>query len=480
MTSKIGRKLFVVFLGTMLVVLGVGAALTRWSFERGFFEYVEDTEGNRLRYFASRLTEAYASEGGWEHLKGNQARWLELMQPPFDDAASSDASTRSLPAMAHEGRPTVVSRDPLAVSPRITVLDAQGERLFGLPPAEKPARVEPIVYQGELVGTLLLNPLDTLASDLDIRFAAQQTRWIYGSAVLALLLAATASALLTRQLIGPIRRLTAGTRALAAGHFDKRITIDSHDELSELAGDFNLLAETLERDRRAQKQWIADISHELRTPLSILRGELHAVEDGVRAFDRRTQQSLSTEVDRLTKLVDDLYELAISDAGALQYQKENIDIVSVLREVIELFETRFSDAGLKVETDLPETQLTVWADPTRIAQLFTNLLENTLRYTDSGGTVRISSRRDNRTIVIDIEDSSPGVPEDCLPKLFDRLYRLDESRSRKRGGAGLGLAICKSIVEAHSAEIEAAGSRLGGLRVRLRFSPTARGSDESA
>ena len=171
---------------------------------------------------------------------------------------------------SHDG--TAVSRDPLAISPRISVLDAAGNRLFGPPAGDTPLRIEPIVVVGEVVGNLHLNPLDTLARDLDQQFSQQQVRWIYGTAVFAFLLAGVLAVVFSRQIVSPISKLTRGTQALADGRFTERLSVQSSDELGGLARNFNVLAETLERNQQAQRQWIADISHELRTPLSVLRG----------------------------------------------------------------------------------------------------------------------------------------------------------------------------------------------------------------
>ena len=236
-----------------------------------------------------------------------------------------------------------------------------------------------------------------------------------------------------------------------------------------LARNFNVLAETLERNQQAQRQWIADISHELRTPLSVLRGELQAVEDGVRAFDETTRKSLSGEVDRLTKLVNDIYQLSVADVGALRYRKEVADVGQVLEDTVELFEARIHDAGLELETDYARAPLEALIDVNRLGQLFTNVLENTVRYTDRGGRVRVVCERQGKDIAISIEDSAPSVPSDALPRLFERLYRVESSRGRQTGGAGLGLAICKRIAHALGGSISASPSTLGGLKLVVRI-----------
>ena len=376
MRIGIGQKIFLGFLLAALVVLALTTGVTRWSFERGFLNYVNENEAEAIRYFALRLSEVYREEGGWESVGRDRDRWLELMAPP-GSTRPGDLPGRSIRGRivpSHDG--TAVSRDPLAISPRISVLDAAGNRLFGPPAGDTPLRIEPIVVVGEVVGNLHLNPLDTLARDLDQQFSQQQVRWIYGTAVFAFLLAGVLAVVFSRQIVSPISKLTRGTQALADGRFTERLSVQSSDELGGLARNFNVLAETLERNQQAQRQWIADISHELRTPLSVLRGELQAVEDGVRPFDETTRKSLSGEVERLTKLVNDIYQLSVADVGALRYRKEVADVGQVLEDTVEMFEARIRDAGLELETRYPDGPLEALIDVNRLGQLFTNVLEN--------------------------------------------------------------------------------------------------------
>jgi two-component system sensor histidine kinase BaeS len=188
----------------------------------------------------------------------------------------------------------------------------------------------------------------------------------------------------------------------------------------------------------------------------------------VREFDPAAQQSLSAEVERLSKLVDDLYELSLSDSGALSYKKEYLDVVAVLNDTLSMFAERFEQAQLTVAAETARSgPVVVFADAQRLFQLFSNILENSLRYTHPGGQIRVRTEKTADAVVVDFEDSAPGVPAAALAKLFDRFYRVDSSRSRASGGAGLGLAICKNIVAAHGGDITAYASPLGGLWLRV-------------
>ena len=184
-----------------------------------------------------------------------------------------------------------------------------------------------------------------------------------------------------------------------------------------------------------------------------LRGELEAIQDGVRKFTPETVASLQAEVGTLTKLVDDLHQLSMSDEGALAYQKAPVDLIPLLEVAGGAFRERFASRGLKLQFSLPDS-ITVFGDRDRLMQLFNNLLENSLRYTDSGGSLQISAGQRDKTVRLTFADSAPGVSDDQLQKLFERFYRTEGSRNRASGGSGLGLAICLNIVEAHNGRID--------------------------
>jgi two-component system sensor histidine kinase BaeS len=283
-----------------------------------------------------------------------------------------------------------------------------------------------------------------------------------------LLVAAIVAVVLSKHLLAPIRKLTAGTQALKSRQFDTRLEVESTDELGQLAADFNAMAQTLEEYERLRQQWISDIAHELRTPLSILSGEVEALQDGVREVNRDTLDSLRSEARHLSKIVNDLHELSLADAGVLSIKNEPLDPAPVLNATLGHFQPRFTVNQITVENRVGnESPTTVIGDADRLQQLFSNVLENTLRYTDSPGTLKIWQERTTDRLTLFFEDSGPGVPEAALAHLFDRLYRVDRSRSRTQGGSGLGLSICKSIVNALGGEIRAANAVSGGLRIEI-------------
>jgi two-component system sensor histidine kinase BaeS len=188
----------------------------------------------------------------------------------------------------------------------------------------------------------------------------------------------------------------------------------------------------------------------------------------VRPLGRESLASLRGEVAALGKLVDDLSQLALADVGALAYRRSRLDAAALVAQVLEGYRERFAQRGLALDTEGAEAA-PVYGDPDRLTQMFRNLLENTLRYTDAGGRVRVSTRVAHGHATIEIDDSAPGVPAEALPRLFERFYRVESSRSRANGGTGLGLAISRSIAAAHGGDIAAAPSPLGGLHISVRL-----------
>jgi two-component system sensor histidine kinase BaeS len=449
-------KLFLAILATCIVVaLAMGMAV-RYSFESGFSDYVQEREDLRLDNLAAVLESGYAESNSWEFLAGNRHLWWRSLR--FSRRA----------ALGEHGRSHAEAGGPL---PRVTLVDARGNWLAGPRLAPDAAvRRHPLVVDGRRIGWLLTPPPapKVINDDVDRKFQSRQLRATWLIVAFSVLLAALASLLLARILLGPVRRLARATHSLAGGDYQTRVRVGPQDELGRLARDFNQLAHSLERNERLRRDLMADVSHELRTPLAVLRGEVEALQDGLRPLNAQALQSLGHEVVQLSKLVDDLYELSLADAGALNYRMAPLNLSTVLNDAVDTVQERFARKGLDIERRF-DTDLPMRGDQRRLTQLFANLLENSARYTDAPGRVRIRAWRDGTSLKLEIADSAPGVPAPQQAHLFERLYRAEASRSRQHGGAGLGLAICSRIVQAHGGEITAADSDLGGLAIRVQW-----------
>ena len=537
-------KMFLaVLIACLTISLTMGYAL-RLSFENGFLHYVRARDAGRMNAVMAKVTAEYAAHGSWNFLRQHPEEWITLLDAAHDQALRQEmveAQTNKLPSWrtfpgsasvqqmlgplsgneerSHWGmrlpappfadsgvaanRDRIVGRDgpfdeaPYERPPRppigrggrdapqpATLYDANHD-LVATTDSEPPPDValKPVVYNGKIVGWIAANAPNTLSDAADIAFQAQQARATWEIAGVAVIVAALVAMLLARIVLAPVKRLMIATHRLAGGDYTTRVAAGRRDELDRLAGDFNVLADSLQRAERSRRDFIADISHELRTPLAVLRGELEAIEDGVHAFDRHSLASLQNEVAMLNKLIEDLYELSLSDVGALSYRKVPADIGQLVRASVEAMRESFRAKTIALSLTLPEpgpslqvsangaTGMIFQVDPARFVQLLKNLLLNSLRYTDPGGDVCVSVSVGPRGWQLDIQDSLPGVPAEALPHLFERLYRVDESRSRQSGGAGLGLALCRAIVTAHGGTIEARPSPLGGVWITAHFEP---------
>jgi two-component system sensor histidine kinase BaeS len=462
------------------VVIGMILFL-QWSFGRGFLDYLHQTEVRHLDAIEGMLVQQYATCGDWQFLRHNPRRWFRLLmtlsrqstpdlaQPPQDHPwPPCDTMPDGEPGHLPRRPPSSLPADLLLLGPRLSVLDVEHQLVVGGRHESAHATLRPIRQGDRVIGWLRLAPLPAVTDEVDRRFLTRQSQALSLIAVVAMALAVGVSVCLARHFLAPVTELTHGTRALIAGQFATRIRIASGDELGQLARDFNTLAYTLAHNEQARRHVTADIAHELRTPLAILRGEIEALADGVRSYDAAALQSLHTEVLTLHTLVEDLYHLSLSDLGALTYRKTPVDLAAILATALHAFADRWAEKHLTLEGPCQDdAPVRVFADAERLSQLFTNLFENTLRYTDPGGQIRVWYEQHDDVVAIHAQDSAPGVPEEALPKLFERWYRVETSRNRASGGTGLGLAICKNIVEAHEGKIRAQPSPLGGLWIQI-------------
>ncbi|MEO7325842.1 MAG: ATP-binding protein [Dokdonella sp.] len=475
MRLRLWHRLFLAFAALSVLALAGYIGWQQHGFRNGFLAYLDEVALERLQPATRRIADAYQENGGWEFLQRDPHRFGELID--LRDSIRGERE-HDRPPPPDEGRgPPRDDRDarpprrppppgPSELMHRLALLDATGMLVVGNPAVatDTDARALAIEIGTTRVGTLRLQRMPQISNALDLDFARTQMRTALIAALAVLVGAFTLAFALARWLLAPVRALAEGTRALAAGDYARRIPATRNDELGALATDFNHLAKSLERHRDARRQWGADIAHELRTPLSVLRGEIQALQDGVRAPSAQAFDSLYAESERLGSLIEDLYHLALADAGALEYRFGAIDAVELVHEAIELQRNACTDAGIVIEPTLASVAH-VRGDGRRLAQLLDNLLANARRYTDAPGRIRVELGNSGDRARLIVEDTPPGVAATDRPRLFDRLYRVDPSRSRAAGGAGLGLAICRAIVDAHGGSIETEASPLGGLRV---------------
>jgi len=269
---------------------------------------------------------------------------------------------------------------------------------------------------------------------------------IIATSIVAVVVAVAVAGVLGAMLARPLREIGGAARRIAEGDYEARIPREGPEEIVSLSDSFNQMAAALEEQERMRREFIANAAHELRTPLTNLQGYLEALRDGVIAPDRATFESLWDEAERLVRLSRSLDTLAAGDAGA-PTQAIELDLAATIRMAVDLARPAIRAAGLELDVDLPDA-LPARGDPDQLAQVVGNLLQNAVRYTPAGGQISVRAERRPADVLVSVANSGDGIPAADLPHVFERFYRVDKSRDQASGGAGIGLAIVRQIVEA--------------------------------
>jgi signal transduction histidine kinase len=308
------------------------------------------------------------------------------------------------------------------------------------------------------IGTLYITPQGS--STLTIYLSSAINRFLIWGGLFAIVIALLITFILSRRILSPIRALSNTAKRLGRGDFNQRVNIKDRGEIGELAQTFNSMASDLQRIEKLRRNMVADIAHELRTPLSNVSGYLEAIRDDVLKPEPSVILSLSEEVSLLSRLVEDLQELAIADAGELKLERQPEDLSQLVVRSLKAIEANALGKGLKTYADIPPNLAPADIDYQRISQVVHNLLNNAITHTPSGGSIRISIKQVDMMLSVSVDDTGEGIPPSDITNVFERFYRVDKSRARTGGGSGLGLTIAKRLVEAHGGTI-GAQSELG-------------------
>ena len=285
--------------------------------------------------------------------------------------------------------------------------------------------------------------------------------------VLLLVLALAAVGRLVRRAAAPLGDVMDAADRVAAGDHDVRVEERGPREMRRLARSFNAMVERLRAAEQQRRNLLADVTHELRTPLSVIRGDVEGILDGVYTADRDHLEPVLKEARVMTRLLDDLQTLSTAEAGALRLHRQPVEPEVLVGEAVSSFRARAGNARLSLEQRVDGGLPAVDVDPVRIGEVLANLLSNALRHTPTGGTVVVTAERHPRGVWFSVQDTGPGIPPEILPHVFDRFVKRGDSR-----GAGLGLAIARSLVEAHGGEITAESTESGtSMRFILPAAP---------
>jgi len=476
---KIQNKFFLILFGFSLILVTIVALLMQWSIGKGMVEYVNTKEQQALQPLVVALVAEYKKNNDWSTISNRNRAFSDLVYSKLKDSQFlQPAPDARHPPQDFNGphdeldRPfndQMMERGRELDTPWYLVLDKDKNLVVGrFLSQHQYSEIPMVIDDDQVVGFLLVPKRDQVFNGYELAFIKQQESYLWIFALITLVLVGLVTLPLARNVLGPINLIAQGMHQLAHGTYQQKIELHRKDELGELIRDFNELALSLDENENARKRWLANISHELRTPVAILRGELEAMLDGVRPLNKENLESSNDEVKHLQYLIDDLHQLSSADIGGMHYRKNNEYINAWLMSEVDKYRSYLSDAGIRLETAISNEQVEVYADRTRLCQLFENIINNCIKYSQ-GSLVKISSHVDRLSsqpmLVVKVEDNGIGVDSHHLENLFEYLYRVDDSRNRKTGGSGLGLSICAHIIAAHQGSISASHSSQGGLAI---------------
>ena len=468
-------------LGAFLVVIAIGAVimsvLTSQATQSAFALYSTRSGKIWAERLAPSLAEYYARSNNWAGVDELlQSSWGSLLIPMggggMGMGRGNGAGQQSNSGMMTTGDQRLILADSQGVVISDSLNELQETRLTQSELDNGAA----IQVNGNLVGTVLVTSDSLASSSPAAQFLTSVNQAIMSSAAIAAIIALVIGAVLFFQITSPLQKLKQAAASIAGGNLDQRVEIRSKDELGELGVAFNHMAESLTKAEQQRQHMMADVAHELRTPLAAIQGTLEGIQDGILPMDQEQMDALVAETSLLNRLVGDLRLLSLAEAGALKLEFQEVEVNALVRQVVDRAAPLAAQKGIAIQYDLPEQSLLARMDSDRMTMVLNNLIANALRYTPSGGTVRIhlTVPNANHEMEISVEDSGTGIEPDSLPYVFDRFYRVERSRTRASGGSGLGLAIVKQLVEAHGGKVKAESpiftdekQRGYGTRIRL-------------
>jgi len=488
---KIQNKLFLVLFGFSFLLVTILVLLMQWSIGKGMINYVNTKEVRILQPLSTQLTEEYQKDNSWLSMEGENEKFRHLIANQLQDSEFTDDNR--MPHQPRRGmRPPQNNAEPKNF--RKTKNDRPPGRRFRPPQQENEAYYALLDQNKKLVAGMYLDDLDytkteielhdvtigylaiskrnRLTNGYEIDFIEQQQNFLWIIAALAMCLVTLVTLPLARNLVGPIKLISSSMHQLTQGNYKQSVRLTRKDELGQMARDYNELALTLAENDTARKRWLANISHELRTPVAILRGELEAMIDNVRPLSKDNISSANDEVKHLQRLIDDLNLLTSADIGGMRYRKQDEELTQLILNEEQKYRSYLATAGIKLNFNITDQEVDVYLDKTRLYQLFENIINNCIKYSSATElTISLSVENINTKpfAVLTFADNGIGVEDAHLTHLFEHLYRVDESRNRKTGGAGLGLAICSLIVKAHQGELTAEHSQSGGLSIIVKL-----------
>lgn len=444
-------RLTLAFVAVSLVATGIAALLINRSVASSFHHYAAHVREDQQRAVVEQLSLTYSATGSFHLSRPGVGRGLPyLVLDPGGAVVGGSVRLERLgqPPDLASWRPIPIEADGRTIATAYFAdVGARGSPRQAL----APLRIAEDVFLSEIGAALILA--------LAVGVAAAVLMAVY----------------LARQIALPIRALRQSAEAIAEGDFSRRTGIQRKDDIGALARSFDQMTETLERNQESRRQLFADIAHELRTPLAVIRSTVQALGDGVYKPSAAHVETVMRRVDMLTQLINDIRDLSLADVDQLRLERTGVSVSSLLEAVRQRHTPSAVERELSLDVQNAAGDAVLQIDRTRIDQALDNLVRNALAFTPGGGTItlrasRMADAQGSDWVSLDVMDSGPGFQPDELPRVFDRFYRADTSRSRAHGGTGLGLAIVRGIARAHGGEAVARNNANGpGATVSLRL-----------
>ncbi len=458
-------KFLLALITVSLTVALLGAAMIHYTTQR---EFADLALNNAQRTFINRALTYYQLNGSWQGF--NRALFQQLA-PQQQLQNPQGQPPQNLPQNPQNPAYIFI----LADADGRVVVQVRPYRIGEMLPDELLAEGIPIFLETQLVGTVITSGEAPTLAPREQQYLESANLSLFYASLGALAVAVFMSLLLTGSLTRPLRELTKAMRVTARGEFGHQAEVRSKDEIGQLANDFNKMSAELAHLNEQRKQMTADIAHDLRSPLTVISGYVESMHDGVLKPTPERLKAILDEVRHLERLVEDLRTLSLADAGEISLNLAPVAPIGLLEQIRAAYQHAAERAGVTLSTqadvDLPRIQ----ADPDRMMQVLGNLVSNAIRHTPRGGSIQCSVASNESgagrppSVVFAIRDTGSGIPAADLPRIFDRFYRVDDSRHDERGESGLGLAIAKSIVEMHGGTISVESQPGSGTTFRINL-----------
>ncbi|MDA0771286.1 MAG: ATP-binding protein [Chloroflexi bacterium] len=452
MGLSLSQKILLAFVLVVLASTALTAFFANRSAATGLNVFVSQGAELRAQRLAPSLSNYYSRVGSWDGIGALLERNLALVDGgnrPGGPQRGNNAQRLAL---------LLDQRIVLADGQRKVVYDSDDAIVGETLTSRLLTSAVPVIVDGVDVGFVLFAQQENNA--LAQQFTRGVNRGILLAALGAVVLALIMAAVLSRQLVAPVRRLTLAARGIAEGDLSQRVETSGGDEVGQLAVTFNQMAEMLEAGETQRRQLLADIAHELRNPLSTIQGNLEGMLDGVLPLEAEQVATVHDQTLLLSRLIEDLRLLSLAQAGQLPLNRASTDVKSLVESVVEDFKPLAESKQVVLETSLGSSLPQISVDRGRMSQVLANLISNALRYVPDAGRIEVGAIAVNGSVEMSVSDNGSGISDADLPHLFERFYRVDAARNRSAGGSGLGLAIAKELVDAHGGSIRAE-SKLG-------------------